>query len=357
MDALSAPAVARRYLITGGFGYAGSWISEYLATQGHQVFVLSRRAGAAAAGASWPCTPIDADLAALPPEALASLLPDSLDGIVHAASLNEEFLPDYPRKALLVNALGTRNLIAALLDKQGPGQDERRQGLPLLVYCSTIHVCGIASGDISEATPPAPHGDYALTHYFAEEYCRLFMRARQLPCIMVRLSNGYGAPKLPGSGKWHLLLNDLCRAAARDGQIALRSHPDTPRDFVWLGDVARSIHALLERPDLAGSLFNLSSGHSVSIGAVARRVAALAEKHLGKNIPLRFENADAAPPAGLHISNAALIAATGQRFGDHMDEEIAALLALNKSVTTPAQVQSAGTASPCRGAGQSPAIV
>jgi nucleoside-diphosphate-sugar epimerase len=50
----------RRYLVTGGFGYAGSWISEYLASQGHQVFVLSRRSGAA--GAAWPCTLISADL-------------------------------------------------------------------------------------------------------------------------------------------------------------------------------------------------------------------------------------------------------------------------------------------------------
>ena len=310
----------RRYLVTGGFGYAGSWISEYLASQGHQVYVLSRRADAFEA--AWPCTRISADVEAVSPESLASLLPDALDGIVHAASLNEEFLPDYPRRALLVNGLGTRNLIAALLLKQ------EQQGLPLLIYCSTIHVYGAMRGTISEATPPQPRSDYALTHYVAEEYCRLFMRARQLPCIMVRMSNGYGAPKPPGSGKWHLLLNDLCKAAVRDGRIVLRAHPDTPRDFIWLGDVARSMHTLLERPDLAGSLFNLSSGQSTSIGAVARRVAALAEKRLGGSVPLRFESAWAGKPAKLHISNVAFTAATGRSFTDHMDEEIADLLTM-----------------------------
>jgi len=322
MDAVNAP---RRYLVTGGFGYAGSWISEYLASQGHQVFVLSRRAtAAAAAGLAWPCTPIDADLEALSPEALAELLPESLDGIVHAASLNEESLPEYPRRLLLVNGLGTRNLIAALLRRQaGPGP---RQGMPLLIYCSTIHVYGAVNGEISEAAPPRPQSDYALTHYVAEEYCRMFMRAHSLPCIITRLSNCYGAPKLPGSAKWHLLFNDLCKMAVRDGQIVLRSHPDTPRDFIWLGDVAGSMHALLERPDLAGSLFNLSSGQSVSIGDVARRVTALAEKRLGGSIPLCFENACAPRPPLLHISNAAFVAATGRSFGDHMDGEITDLL-------------------------------
>jgi UDP-glucose 4-epimerase len=309
----------RRYLVTGGFGYAGSWISEYLASQGHRVFVLSRRTDAP--GISWPCTLISADVEKLSPEGLAPLLPESLDGIVHAASLNEEFLPDYPRRALLVNGLGTRNLIAALLLKQ------EQQGLPLLIYCSTIHVYGAVSGAISEATPPQPRSDYALTHYIAEEYCRLFMRTRNIPCVIIRLSNGYGAPKLPHSDNWHLLLNELCKTAVRDGQIVLRSHPDTPRDFIWLGDVAKSIHTLLERPDLAGRLFNLSGGQCASIGAVARRVAALAEKRLGRSVPLRFENACAAPLPDLHISNAAFIAATGLNFDDRMEEEIAGLLA------------------------------
>ena len=320
-----AQARPRRYLVAGGFGYAGSWISEYLASQGHQVFVLSRRATVtAAAEIAWPYTPIDADLETLSPEALADLLPKSLDGVVQMASLNEEALPDYPRRALLVNGLGTRNLITALLLNQaGAGP---RQALPLLVYCSTIHVYGTMSGDINEATPPEPQSDYALTHYLAEEYSRMFMRAHSLPCIITRLSNCYGAPKLPGSAKWHLLLNDLCKMAVQGGQIVLRSHPDTPRDFIWLGDVAKSIHALLERPDLVGGLFNLSSGQSVSIGDVARRVATLAEKRLGKNIPVRFESASAPHPAPLRISNAAFATATGLSFGDHMDEEIAGLL-------------------------------
>ena len=322
----------RRYLVTGGFGYAGSWISEYLASQGHQVFVLSRRATVAGVAAAWPCTPIDADLETLSPEALPALLPESLDGIVHIASLNEESLLDYPRRSLLVNSLGTRNLIAALLSRQA------EQSLPLLIYCSTIHVYGSASGDISEFTPPEPRSDYALTHYVAEGYCRMFMRAKNLPCIITRLSNCYGAPKLPGSTNWRLLLNDLCKMAVQGGQIVLRSHPDTPRDFIWLGDVAGSIHILLERPDLAGSLFNLSSGQSIRIGDVARRVAAIAEKRLGRSIPVCFENEsalrpltqgeDAARPEPLHISNAAFVAATGLSFADHMDEEIAALLGL-----------------------------
>lgn len=309
----------RRYLVTGGFGYAGSYISEHLAAQGHEVFVLSRRADNP--GAHWPCTLISADLENSGPEEIAALLPEDLTGIVHAASLNEEFLPDYPRRALLANALGTRNLLAATALCYG------REKAPLLVYCSTIHVYGPAGGNITEASPALPHNDYALTHYFGEEYCRLFMRTRGLPSIIARLANGYGAPKLPGSDKWHLLLNDLCKSAVQKGGLALRSHPDTPRDFIWLGDAAKTMNSLLTRPDLAGRIFNVSTGASSSIGAVARLVAGTAGEILGKKVPLRFDEAAAPPEKPLHISNKALVTATGQIFEDRMREEIVELLA------------------------------
>ena len=310
----------RRYLVTGGFGYAGAWISEYLAALGHTVFILSRRASPPDTG--FPYTLISADLAQGQPEELAGLLPDRLDGVVHAASVNEEFLADYPRKALLNNALGTRNLLAALRmrhDRQSPGR-------PLLVYLSTIHVYGATGGTVTEATPPLPRSDYALTHLFGEEYCRLFMRTGHFPAVIARLSNGYGAPKLPDSDKWHLLLNDLCKNAVERGVLTIRAHPGTPRDFLWLGDAASGIYRLLQRPDLAGNLFNLSSGQSLAIGEVAERVAAVAARVLGRPVAIRHETADTIPPPALHISNKAFVSATGMVFRNPMEEEIAAIL-------------------------------
>ena len=310
----------RRYLVTGGFGYAGAWISGYLAAKGHTVFVLSRRVRPP--DACFPHTLISADIAQGPPEELAGLLPDRLDGVVHAASVNEEFLAGYPRKALLINALGTRNLLEALrmrYDRQSPGQ-------PLLVYLSTIHVYGATGGTVTEATTTLPRNDYALTHLFGEEYCRLFMRTGRLPSVIARLSNGYGAPKLPGSDKWHLLLNDLCKNAVERGVLTIRAHPGTPRDFLWLGDAASGVYRLLRRPDLAGSLFNLSSGQSLAIGEVAERVAAVAGRKLGRPIAIRHEAAAAPSPPSLHISNEAFVAATGMTFHNPMEEEIAAIL-------------------------------
>ena len=43
-EARRTPGAGRsgRYLVTGGLGYAGAWITSRLASHGHDVFVLSR---------------------------------------------------------------------------------------------------------------------------------------------------------------------------------------------------------------------------------------------------------------------------------------------------------------------------
>lgn len=339
----------RRYLVTGGLGYAGAWVTSELASAGHAVFALSRgtrkpelkpnptpgtsKDDDNARAAPLPYTLVQADLAEQSPAEISALLPEGLDGVVHAASFNEAFDPDFGRKALVANALGTRNLLEALVIREKKGDCP----LPLFLYFSTFHVYGEAYGHITETTPPRPCNDYGLTHLFGEEYCRMFARANGLPHIVIRPSNGYGAPKTAASTKWYLLLNDLCKSAFTESRIVLRSDPSVPRDFVWLGDVAAAVKALLERPDLAGRVFNLSSGSALALGEVARRAAAGAARFFNRDIPLILEREPDPEASGraLHVDNSAIRAALNMVFHDRMDEEIIALLTKARSLGAP----------------------
>ena len=322
----SAKKSRPRCLVTGGLGYAGAWISRHLAECGHEVCILSRGEQKKDIGA--PYSLVSADLTALAPEELARLLPEDLDGIVHAASFNESFAPDYARKALLINSLGTRNLLQALA-LQGRGSD---RAAPLVIYLSTFHVYGRSEGGIDESCPVLPRNDYALTHLFGEEYCRLFSRTDGQPQIALRVTNGYGAPKTSGSDKWYLLLNDLCRAAVRTREVRLHGPASTLRDFVWLGDLAIAVEKLLRRPDLAGSIFNIASSASRSTGEIAALVAGTASRMFGKQIPVMFPPEEASrPQAQLRVSNKAVRNAIGIEFQDRMQEEISSLLRLAAS--------------------------
>ncbi|MDL2279346.1 SDR family oxidoreductase [Desulfovibrio sp. OttesenSCG-928-G11] len=324
---------ARRILVTGGLGYAGGRVAAHLARQGHELYILSRGASSAAAGVSASAGHkagpggglaglfIKADLGLIDAGELAGLLPAGLEAVVHAASLNEAFLPDYPRRSLLVNSLGTRTLLEALAQKSA----RDKTAAPLVIYFSTFHVYGRDRGRISEDCQPAPKGDYALTHFFAEEYCRAAMRCGGPPCVILRLSNGYGLAASLKAQKWHLLINDLCRNAVTSGELLLRSDPLARRDFVWLGDAARVVEALLDRRDLAGRLFNVASGQSLSLRETAARIAGAASLALERQIAVR----ELAPPGediALEVDNSALRAALDYSFEDRLEEECLAIM-------------------------------
>ena len=327
-------AAAKRVLVTGGLGYVGSWLTRRLALAGHEVFVLSRGSGqergpgpvtgSSVAGSaaenppgqiSCPSLPdigapyvfIQGDLVEDAPRDVAERLPQGLDACVHAAAAVDGAAPGYARQSLLVNGLGTRNLLDALclraeMDAGGvssaspifPGAQAGAPGssgetpprLPLFLYCSTFHVYGPVSGHITEETPLAPVNDYALTHLFGEEYCRLFARAKGMPCTILRPSNGYGAPLFAPFRQWSLLINDVCRSAFTAGRIVLRANPAQERDFISLAEAARMVEGLISRPDLAGRTFNISSGQALSLGDVAGLAARVASQFLGRPVEL-----------------------------------------------------------------------
>ena len=103
------------------------------------------------------------------------------------------------------------------------------------------------------------------------------------------------------------MINDLCRSAFDTGSITLRANPDQERDFIRLADVAHVAEALVSRPDLAGRTFNISSGRTLSLGAVAGLAAEAAAQVLGRPVDLKMLTPPGAakiPP--LYVDNTAV---------------------------------------------------
>jgi UDP-glucose 4-epimerase len=194
--------------------------------------------------------------------------------VVHLASINENVCAADPLRALNVNGTGTlRTLLAAI--KAGAGR---------FIYLSTAHVYGSPlTGTISEATLPRPVHPYAISHRVAEDFV-LAARARgDIEGIVLRLSNGFGAPERAEVDRWTLLVNDLCRQAATTKRMVMRSAGDDSRDFITLEDTARAVaHFLaLDQTALGDGLFNVGSGHSMQVRAVVDLIAQRCDAMLG----------------------------------------------------------------------------
>jgi len=302
----------KRVLITGGLGYVGGRIAQHLAADPElSLRLTSRRADVPRPSwlgggeiVPWDITRDDGDICA------------GIDTVVHLAALNEIDCAQDARAALEVNGMGTLRLLQAA----------QAAGVRRFIYFSTAHVYGAPLvGAISEQTVPRPIHPYAITHKVAEDFVLAARDQGKIDGIVLRLSNGFGAPITAEVNRWTLLVNDLCRQAVSTGKLVLRSNGLQQRDFITLQDAARCVahFAALPKADCGDGLFNLGGECSRSIFEMTQLVAVRCQAILGFTPPIERvepQPGEKAPALDYSITK---LKATGfslqGRFADEID--------------------------------------
>ena len=309
----------KKLLITGGLGNLGSWFTDYFSNQAeYEVHVLASRERPILQEANFKFISCDISNAEQVSQALS---PHQYDQVIHTASVNDYFKPNFAKDALLVNALGTRNLLEHFV-KQPPAH---------FVYFSTFQVYGQRSGLITEETSTEPKNDYGTTHLFAEYYVRQFHANHQLPYTIFRLTNSYGCPKDHDSSKWYLVLNDLARMAATEEKIVLKSNGKATRDFIWMGDVCRMVDQVLQLPQAPNDTFNICGEQTFSMLDIAHEVQTAYENTYGKQLPISKNEQDTNQyPDDLKVSAEKLKSVISYSLTQRFQEEASAIFHMLK---------------------------
>ena len=298
-------------LLTGGLGYLGGRLACSLVASGYKVRCGTRRG--AIASPDWLPAMAMVTLNWTSIEALTEAC-RGIDHVVHLAAMNEVESANDPVGALQTNGQASLRLLEAA----------KAAGVRRFVYFSTAHVYGSPlQGVIDETTLPRPVHPYAITHKVAEDFILAAHDKKQIEGVVVRLSNGFGAPATPNVDRWTLLVNDLCRQAVVTGKLRLNSAGTQSRDFVTLGDVARAVNHLLQlgADQLSDGLFNLGGGQSVSILDMTERVAARWRVLTERDIEVIRPANDGLPAPTLDYRSDKL-AATGFSLSGQVDREI-----------------------------------
>ncbi len=260
-----------RVLITGGNGYLGGRLAQFLASQeGCEILLGSRQQ---AGSSSW-----------LPRAMVAQTQWDSLpsleqtcmgvDAIVHLAGMNAQDSLADPVAALEVGVVATARLLQAAV----------RQEVKRFIYISTAHIYGSPlTGCIDEETLPRPRHPYAISHLAAEDVVLAAHDEGQLTGVVLRLSNGFGVPAHPGVNCWTLLVNDLCRQAVTDHCLVLRSTGSQRRDFVTMHNVVRAVAHMIDLPrwQVGNGIFNVGGRWAPQVFDFARIIQARCSTVLG----------------------------------------------------------------------------
>lgn len=279
----------KKILITGGLGNLGSWLTAYFAEQACEVWVLAKNYRKLDTKAKYHL--IHCDLADYQ-DVCQKLKDTNFDIVIHAGSVNDGFVADYFKLALEVNVLGTRNLLEFFKDKK----------IENFIYFSTFQVYGKYSGTITENTPTEPKNDYGATHLFAEYYIKQFFYSHQLPHCILRLSNSYGCPKDYKSSKWYLVLNDLSKSAFEKKQITLKSNGLAPRDFIWMGDVAKIVFQIATTK-ATNNIYNIAGEKTYTMLQIATFVQQAYQIKYAITVPITTNLADTTTyPTDLKVS-------------------------------------------------------
>ena len=238
--------VKLRVLITGGFGYVGGRVAQYLAKIGYQIVLGSRKKQS-------------------PPEWLQQAevvqmhwndeksLHDAcygIDIVIHAAGVNAQDCKKYPAQALEFNGVATARLLDAC----------RASGVLRVIYFSTAHVYSSElTGDINESTCPSNLHPYAASKRAAEDAILYEGTKGEVLGIIFRLSNSFGSPTDIQVNCWNLVIPDFCRQAVIQNKITLKSSGMQRRDFIALTDVCRATNHLMtiKKEMVLDGLFNV----------------------------------------------------------------------------------------------------
>jgi UDP-glucose 4-epimerase len=300
-------------LITGASGLIGGrLIDRWLGQPNVAIRATSRRARAWPTGVEgWVIDPAR-------PASIAEVC-RGVSAVVNLASMSVRASRADPEGALRANTGGTLAVAAAAADA----------GVDRFVQVSTYKVYGEAPrGRITEDTATRPASHYAVTHRASEDYATWLHPHG----VVLRLANGFGAPVDAGVGCWDIIVNDMCRQAAIDERIHLRSSGLSWRDFVPMDDIVDALTAAATR--LSPGTYNLGSGQSTRLMAVAESVVRVCRETLGFAPPISVElchagpGVDAEEPLDYRIDK---LAAAGISPSADPDREIARILRLARS--------------------------
>ena len=247
-----------KFAVTGGAGFIGSHLVEYLVSKGHSVVVIDNLHSGKIDNLSTAKDKIEFhNLSILDYDGLRSVIKNS-EGVFHQAALTaveESF--EKPDEYYDINVRGTENMFKLA----------KEFGLKV-VLASSSSVYGNATNipitESFEKKPISPYGNTKLEdEYLAEKYSEL-----GVDIIGLRYFNVYGRGQ---TSAYAGVITKFIENVRNHKPPIINGDGLQVRDFVYVGDVARA-NLLAMESKIEHGFFNIGSGVATSILILASMV-------------------------------------------------------------------------------------
>ena len=186
---------------------------------------------------------------------------DGVDAVVHLAA--RAGIPDS-----VTDPLGTFE--ANVSQTLGVLDAARLAGVGRFVFASSNAAAGDHPPPADETDLPHPVSPYGASKLAGEAYCQAYAATYGLAACALRFSNAYG----PFSLHKKSVVAAWMRAALAGEPITINGDGEQPRDFVYVGDLAAAVVAVLDAPAgvVGGEIFQAGTGRETTVNDLAAAI-------------------------------------------------------------------------------------
>lgn len=257
-----------KHLITGGAGFIGSHLAEFLLNRGDEVSVIDDLSTGSIKNIqhlkSNPKFHYNIDT--IMNESLMAELIDDCQIIFHmAAAVGVKLIVEDPIRTMHTNIQGSE-IILKLANKKNKK----------VILASTSEVYGKGTNipfteneDIVLGPSTKNRWSYACSKVIDEFFALAYHKKHGLPVVIARLFNTVGPRQ---TGQYGMVIPTFIKQALTGNPITVFGDGSQSRCFGFVADVVEGLTRLAFHPDTSGEIFNLGNDQEISIGNLAELI-------------------------------------------------------------------------------------
>ena len=260
-----------RWLITGGAGFIGSHLAEFLIHKGDEVYVLDDLSTGSArnVAAIRQHERFHFVVDTVTNKSVVAELVDLADSVVHlAAAVWVRLIVESPVRTIELNVHGTEVVLHAAAKKG------KRVLLASTseVYGKSLQIPFREEQDLVLGPSTKGRWSYAASKLIDEFLALAYWKEKKLPTTVVRLFNTVGPRQ---TGRYGMVIPTFVRQALAGQPLSVFGSGDQSRCFCHVSDVVQALHDLCLSDRAVGEVFNVGGEQEITIRALAERVREL----------------------------------------------------------------------------------
>ena len=252
-------------LVTGGAGFIGSNLVDYLIDRGHQVVCVDNESAECNDKFYWNDKAINVKGDVTDYKFMKNVF-TGMEYVFHlAAEARLQPAIKNPIEAVYKNCVGTTTVL----------QCAREAGVKRVVYSSTSSGYGYNEPPNVETQPDDCLNPYSVSKIAAEKMCKMYSDLYGLETVVLRYFNVFGE-RSPTRGQYAPVIGIFERQRDAGEPLTIVGDGTQRRDFIYVKDVARANYLASLMPRVRehlGEVFNVGSGVNYAVQEIADAIS------------------------------------------------------------------------------------